>query len=87
MESDDDDDDITEKGEAESQSSHAQSDEEPQAMVIKFYECPFKSTCPNKYQAKKDVEKHIINGHKIPEQVLKNMLKEGMIQINEGTFQ
>ena len=87
LEDDDDEDENKEEGEAELQNGHTQSDDEPQAMVIKFYECPFKSTCPHKYQSKNDVEKHIANGHKIPIDVLKDMLDKGHITITEGTFQ
>ena len=56
-------------------------------MAIKFYKCPFSSTCPNKYPAKIDVEKHLINGHLIPNDVLKKMLEQGVIKIASGTFQ
>ena len=54
---------------------------------IKFYKCPFFSTCTNKYSAKIDVEKHLINGHNIPKDTLKTMLEQGLIKILQGTFQ
>ena len=88
LEDDDDEFDENEKENiSEQQNCNTQSEDEPQAMVIKFYECPFKSTCPNKYSAKSDVEKHINILHKIPIDTLKTMLKDGIIKITEGTFQ